>query len=100
MQQREQRASGDVLGDDGKLAGVIQTRPDKMNDTGVIESAEDGDLPAEHVHVRLGAVCVGSITATSKNSLVYVSAHMKRIIAVFRDGYRLMATILFLHLPL
>lgn len=51
VQQREQRASGDVLGDDGKLAGVIQTCPDKVDDTGVIESAEDGDLPAEHVHV-------------------------------------------------
>lgn len=70
MQQGEQRASGDVLGDDGKLAGVIQTRPDKVDDTGVIESAEDGDLPAEHVHVRLGAVRVGSITANNREELI------------------------------
>lgn len=70
MQQREQRASRDVLGDDGKLAGVIQTCPNKVDDTGVIESAEDGDLPAEHVHVRLGAVRVGSITTNNTEELI------------------------------
>lgn len=77
MQQREQRASRDVLGDDGKLAGVIQTRPDKVDDTGVIKSAEDGDLPAEHVHVRLGAVSVGSITANNIEELIglHLSTH-------------------------
>lgn len=51
VQQREQRAPGDVLGHDGKLAGVVQTRSDKVDDAGVVEAAEDGDLPAEHVHV-------------------------------------------------
>lgn len=51
VQQREQRASRDVLGDDGKLAGVVQARPHKLDDTGVVEATEDGDLPAEHVHV-------------------------------------------------
>lgn len=51
VQQGEERAPGDVLGDDGKLAGVIQTSPDKMDDTGVIEATEDGDLSAEHVYV-------------------------------------------------
>lgn len=51
MQQGEQRAPGDVLGDDGKLARVVQTRPDKLDDAGVVEAAEDGDLPAEHVYV-------------------------------------------------
>lgn len=51
VQEREQRAAGDVLGDDGELAGVVQTRPHEMDDTGVIESTEDGDLSAEHVHV-------------------------------------------------
>lgn len=51
VQQREQRASRDILGYDGKLAGVIQTCSHKLDDTGVIEAAKDGDLPAEHVHV-------------------------------------------------
>lgn len=51
VQQGEQRASGDVLGDYGKLAGVVQTCPDEVNDTGVIESTEDGDLSAEHVYI-------------------------------------------------
>lgn len=51
VQQSEQRAPGDVLGDDGKLAGIVQTSPDKVDDAGVVEAAEDGDLPAEHVHV-------------------------------------------------
>lgn len=62
MQQVEQGASGDVLGDDGKLAGIVQTRPHKVDDAGVVEAAEDGHLPAEHVHVGLGAVSVGSVT--------------------------------------
>lgn len=34
-----------------------------MDDAGVVEAAQDGDLPAEHVHVRLGAVRVGTVTA-------------------------------------
>lgn len=51
VQQGEQRATRDVLRDDGKLAGVVQTSPDKVDDTGVIEATEDGDLSAEHVHV-------------------------------------------------
>lgn len=51
VQQGEQRASRDVLGDYGKLAGVVQTCPNKVNDTGVIEATEDGNLSAEHVHV-------------------------------------------------
>lgn len=63
MQQREERASGDVLGHDGKLAGIVQTGPHKLDDAGVIEAAQDGDFPAEHVHVRLGAVRVGSVPA-------------------------------------
>lgn len=51
VQQREQRASRDILGYDGKLAGVIQTRPHKLDDAGVIEATEDGDLSAEHVYI-------------------------------------------------
>lgn len=65
VQQREQRASRDILGYDGKLAGVIQTCSHKLDDTGVIEAAKDGDLPAEHVHVWLGAVCVGSVATNN-----------------------------------
>lgn len=63
VQQREQRASRHVLGHDGELAGVVQTRAHKGDDTGVVEATEDGDLSAEHVHVRLRAVRVGSIAA-------------------------------------
>lgn len=51
MQQSEQRASGDVLGHDGKLAGVIQTGAYKLDDAGVIEATQDGDFSAEHVYV-------------------------------------------------
>ena len=51
VQQGEQGSSGDVLSDDGELAGVVHTRPHKMDDAGVVEATEDGDLPAEHVHV-------------------------------------------------
>lgn len=51
MQQSKQRASGDVLGHDGKLAGIIQTGPYKLDDAGVIEATQDGDLSAEHVYV-------------------------------------------------
>lgn len=51
MQQREQRASGDILGHNGELAGVIQTGPHELDDTGVIEATEDGDFSAEHVHI-------------------------------------------------
>lgn len=53
MQQGEQRASRDVLGNDGELTGVIQARSHKLDDTGVIEATEDGNLSAEHVHIRL-----------------------------------------------
>ena len=51
MQQREQGSSGHILGHDGKLAGVVQTGPHELDDTGVVEATEDGDLSAEHVHV-------------------------------------------------
>lgn len=51
MQQGEQRASRDVLGDNGELTGVIQARAYKLDDAGVIEAAEDGNLSAEHVHI-------------------------------------------------
>lgn len=51
VQQGEQRTSRDILGDDGKLAGVVQTGPNKVDDTGVVEATEDGNLSAEHVHV-------------------------------------------------
>lgn len=53
VQQGEQRASRDVLGDDGELTGVIQARAHKLDDAGVIEAAEDGNLSAEHVYVGL-----------------------------------------------
>lgn len=61
MQQGEQWASRDVLGNDGELTGVVQARPHKLDDTGVIEATEDGNLSAEHVYIRFWAVRVGSI---------------------------------------
>ena len=70
VQQGEQRASRDVLGDNGELAGVVQTRPHKMDDTGVVEATEDGDLSAEHVHVWLGAARVGSIATEEREQSV------------------------------
>lgn len=85
MQQGEQRASGDVLGDDGKLAGIVQTRPDKVDDAGVVEAAEDGHLPAEHVHVRLGAVRVGSVTANQATEVI------GGVIALLLRGKKLMS---------
>lgn len=51
MQQSKQRASRDVLGHDGELAGIIQTGPYKLDDAGVIEATQDGDFSAEHVYV-------------------------------------------------
>lgn len=66
MQQGEQRAARDVLRDNGKLARIVQTRSDKLDDAGVIEATEDGDLSAEHVHVRLGAVGVGSVATEQR----------------------------------
>lgn len=51
VQQGEQRASRDVLSDDGELTGVVQARPYKLDDARVVEAAEDGHLSAEHVHV-------------------------------------------------
>lgn len=51
MQQGKQGAPRDVLGDDCKLAWVIQARPDELDDAGVIEATEDGNLSAEHVHI-------------------------------------------------
>ena len=62
MEEGEQGTPGHILGDDGELAGVVQTRPHKLDDTRVVEPAEDGHLAAEHVHVRLGAVGVGSVS--------------------------------------
>lgn len=70
MQQSEQRASGDVLGHDGKLAGIIQTGPYKLDDAGVVEATQDGDFSAEHVHVGLGAVGVGSVPADNSRGRV------------------------------
>lgn len=64
VQQSEQRASWDILGYNGKLARVIQTRPHKLDDTGVIEATEDGDLSAEHIYIWFGAVRIGPITTT------------------------------------
>lgn len=66
MQQWEQGASRDVLGYDGELARVVQTRAHKLDDARVVEAAEDGDLSAEHVHVRLWAVGVGTVPADEK----------------------------------
>lgn len=51
VEEGEQGPAGHILGDDGELAGVVQTRPHELDDTRVVEAAEDGDLPAEHVHV-------------------------------------------------
>lgn len=70
MQQSEQRASGDVLGHNGKLAGIIQTGPYKLDDAGVIEATQDGDFSAEHVYVRLGAVGVGSVPADNSRGRI------------------------------
>lgn len=64
MEQGEERPPGDVLGDNGKLAGVVQAGSHKLDDTGVVQAAQDGNLAAEHVHVRLGAVGVGSVTCS------------------------------------
>lgn len=61
VEQGEERSPRDVLGDNGKLAGVVQAGSHELDDTGVVQAAEDGNLPAEHVHVRLGAVGVGSV---------------------------------------
>lgn len=66
VQQGEQRASRDVLGDNGKLAGIVQTGSHKLDDTGVIEATEDGNLPAEHINIGLRAVCVGSVAAEDR----------------------------------
>lgn len=68
MQQREQRASRDILGYNSKLAGVVQTGPHKLDDTGVVEATEDGDLSAEHVHVGLRAIRVGSIAESNSRN--------------------------------
>lgn len=62
MEQGEERSPGDVLGDDGKLAGVIQAGSHELDDTGMVQSAENGNLTAEHVHIGFGAVGVGSVT--------------------------------------
>lgn len=61
MEQGEERPPRDVLGDNGKLAGVVQAGSHELDDTGVVQAAQDGNLAAEHVHVRLGAVGVGSV---------------------------------------
>ena len=61
MEEGEQGSTGHILGDDSELAGVVQARPHKLDDTRVVEPAEDGHLAAEHIHVRLGAVGVGSV---------------------------------------
>lgn len=66
VEQGEEGSSGDVLGDNGKLAGVLQAGPHQLDDTGVVQAAEDGNLPAEHVHIRLGAVGVGSVPYRSQ----------------------------------
>lgn len=62
MEQGEEWSPRDVLGDNGKLAGVIQAGSHELDDAGMVQPAENGNLPAEHVHVRLGAVGVGSVT--------------------------------------
>ena len=62
MKQGEQGTPGYVLSDNGELAGVIQARTHKLDDTRVIEPAEDGHLSAKHIHIRLGAVGVGPVT--------------------------------------
>lgn len=51
VQQGEKGSPRDVLGHYGELAGVVQTRSHKVNDTGVVEATEDGHFSAEHVHV-------------------------------------------------
>lgn len=61
MQQGEERPAGDVLRDDGELAGVVQAGAHELDDTRVVQPAQDGHLAAEHVHVRFGAVGVGPI---------------------------------------
>lgn len=104
MQQGEQWASGDVLCDDGELAGVVQTRPDKMDDAGMIETTEDGDFSAEHVHVRLGAVRVGPVAAELMRSHLNSMEKMLNFFFFFLvykiKDYRFMATTLFRYLPL
>lgn len=51
VQQREQRSSRHVLRYYGELTGVIQARSYKLDDTGVVETTQDGDLTAEHISV-------------------------------------------------
>lgn len=68
VEQGEERSPGDVLGDNGKLAGVIQAGSHELDDTGVVQAAQDGNLTAEHVHVGLGAVGVGSVACSSQES--------------------------------
>lgn len=63
VQQGEQGPSRHILGDDGELAGVVQTRTHKLDDAGVVETTQDGHLSTEHVHIRLGAERVGTIPA-------------------------------------
>lgn len=62
MQQGEQWASRHILGNDGKLTGVVQTCSHKLDDTGMIEATEDGNLSAEHIYIWLWTVRVRSIT--------------------------------------
>lgn len=102
MQQREEWASRNVLSDNSKLAGVIQTRSHEMNDTGMIEAAQYGDFSAEHIHIWFRTVRVGSVAAQRWQQSVTVrqTRAAKSLIMCQMGRYRLMATTLFLHLPL
>lgn len=61
VQQGEEWPAGDVLRDNGELAGVVQAGTHKLDDTRVVQPAQDGHFTAEHVHVRFGAVGIGPI---------------------------------------
>lgn len=62
MKETEQRTSWYILSDNGKLAGIVQAGSHKLNNTGMIELAQNGHLPAKHIYIWFGAVGVGSVT--------------------------------------
>lgn len=61
MQQGKEGSSWYVLRDYCKLTWVIQASTNKLDDTGVIESAQDGNFTTKHVNIWFGTVRVGSV---------------------------------------
>lgn len=111
VEQGEERSPWDVLSDNSELAGVVQAGSHKLDDTWVVQAAEDGNFPAEHVHVRFGAVRVGSVAESSHEGHSKAETAENRGVNASRGvtaqpggelwwTHRLIATILFLHRPL